>query len=124
MFRYHNGGYSGSCKSCTLEYLKTKVRNPLARKIDKKLDKYRGRDKKHGHVFNLTNKWYRENILNKPCYYCGKPAVGCDRLDNNQGHTITNCVPCCHRCNVIRNVYFTPEQMLKLAKYIVEFIDK
>jgi deoxycytidylate deaminase len=37
----------------------------------------------------------------QPCIYCGKQitTAGIDRIDNNVGYTIDNCVACCRVCN-------------------------
>lgn len=50
----------------------------------------------------LTAQWIAENILSKPCHYCGESdwtKIGCDRIDNDKPHTPDNVVPCCHSCN-------------------------
>lgn len=38
------------------------------------------------------------------CDYCGNHSIRMtmDRIDNSKGHTITNVVPACYRCNMIR----------------------
>ena len=62
-----------------------------------------------------------ENILTKPCVYCGDTyRVGCDRIDNSKGHTKDNVVPCCIECNTARNNYFTYEEMKRLGRTIAE----
>ena len=53
-------------------------------------------------------------LTQSDCYYCGDPPSkvrtkehcygtyvcnGIDRLDNEQGYSIDNCVPCCETCN-------------------------
>jgi hypothetical protein len=52
-------------------------------------------------------------LIAMPCFYCGSPPErirkvsrngsvsfnGIDRIDNSQGYTIDNTVPCCHTCN-------------------------
>ena len=58
------------------------------------------------------------NIITKNCYYCGaKPNnvqkgvnnndnyfySGIDRIDNNIGYNIDNCVPCCKICNRVKS---------------------
>lgn len=56
-----------------------------------------------------------ESLIQRPCHYCGATAAqkyisnrkskgsytynGIDRLDNNEGYTFHNCVPCCGKCN-------------------------
>jgi len=60
--------------------------------------------------------FYKLSQMN--CYYCGiKPSNLCknknseiyynglDRVDNNIGHFINNCVTCCKYCNIMKNNY-------------------
>lgn len=57
-----------------------------------------------------------DNILLKPCIYCGDThRIGCDRIDNTLGHTKNNVVPCCIECNTARNNYFTYDEMRLLG---------
>jgi hypothetical protein len=47
------------------------------------------------------------NFWGKNCYYCTDKikTVGIDRIDNNKGYTIENCVPCCGICNRMKMQY-------------------
>ena len=44
-------------------------------------------------------------LLNEGCFYCGKNLVGketgtgLDRIDNSEGYTNENVLPCCGDCN-------------------------
>lgn len=88
-------------------------------KIRTKLSFYRSTDKHKGRSNDLTLEWYKRNIYNKECIYCGsKKNVGCDRIDNTKGHLQSNCVPCCARCNLTRANRFSYEEMLELGKVI------
>lgn len=52
---------------------------------------------------DLTAEWIVENILSKPCHYCGETdwhKLGCDRVDNSKPHTKDNVVACCKECNI------------------------
>ena len=61
------------------------------------------------------------NILTKPCIYCGDTKrIGCDRIHNDGGHTKDNVVPCCYDCNCARNNNFSYEEMKVLGKTIRE----
>jgi hypothetical protein len=54
------------------------------------------------------------NLVTKPCFYCGADPQkvmhnsslfmigGIDRMDNDQGYHIENCVPCCGMCNLAK----------------------
>lgn len=46
-----------------------------------------------------------ENIVSKPCFYCGFDAalIGIDRLNSDKDYTIKNVVPCCKNCNLAKN---------------------
>lgn len=98
--------------------------------------------KKHceekGRSFDLTlNQFY--NIITKNCFYCGsKPEVnesyskkygknktiepfnGVDRIDSSLGYSITNCVPCCEKCNKMKLTHQVSD-FLKHIKKIYEF---
>jgi 5-methylcytosine-specific restriction endonuclease McrA len=79
--------------------------------------------KKRGLEFKLTEEQVKK--LNKSaCFYCGLPSSnkvreydnhgkhrcngvyeynGIDRIDNNKGYVMDNCVPCCKVCNRAKN---------------------
>lgn len=65
-------------------------------------------------------------LLNSGCFYCEAGLLtetGCslDRLDNSGGYTIENVVPCCGKCNQIRNVHLTHEEMKIAMQAILNF---
>lgn len=68
---------------------------------------------KRGHTFSLTKDEVRK-LIKSNCFYCGvEPSniikrkrmakefrySGIDRIDNLNGYSPDNCVPCCIRCN-------------------------
>lgn len=120
MFRCRKGkGYENTCNSCRVKSFRSKYA-PYS--WSNKLVKYKQEDIRKGLEYDLTDTWYMLNIDGEPCYYCGSlENIGCDRLDNTRGHTTDNCVPCCFRCNSIRNNFFTPEQMKRIAEFIKTF---
>lgn len=77
------------------------------------------------------------DMIHKPCYYCGLPpsnkvsnrtryfggedvrVSGLDRVDNEKGYIPGNVVPCCGRCNSIKNAV-----TLHIAKKMVEFASR
>ena len=91
-------------------------------KASKMISSYRNKDKRNGvDICDLTIDWMIDNILTKSCIYCGDThRIGCDRLDNNKGHTKNNVVPCCLECNTARNNNFSFEEMKILGKTIGE----
>lgn len=91
-------------------------------KASKMISQYKAKDRLNGCALcDITIDWMVENILSKPCHYCGDTRrVGCDRIDNKKGHTMDNVVPCCIECNTARNNYFTYDEMRRLGKTIAE----
>lgn len=91
---------------------------------------YRRDAVKRGYVFELTKKEFDELII-KPCYYCGREKTGkqmynnwglieytgIDRVDNGVGYVSTNVVPCCKDCNYLKKAV-TPE-IIKKAFYFL-----
>jgi hypothetical protein len=57
-------------------------------------------------LFTLTQEDF-EKLVIQPCYYCGFYSmhrfVGIDRIDNNKGYILENCIPACKMCNLIKN---------------------
>lgn len=48
-------------------------------------------------------------MFHDPCFYCGnnddKSLRGIDRVDNDEGYVLENCVPCCIACNSAKRNY-------------------
>lgn len=74
---------------------------------------YKAKSKKENIDWNLSEGQFKD-LINKNCHYCSiEPNQiyqrkgyyghivynGIDRVDNNKGYTIDNCVPCCKKCN-------------------------
>lgn len=89
-------------------------------KASKMISTYKCLDKQRNfNLCDITIDWMIENIFRKKCVYCGDTSkLGCDRKDNNKGHTIDNVVPCCYTCNTVRNNNFSYEEMLVLGDTI------
>ena len=88
--------------------------------------------------FDISRSEFIDWYLNqkKECYYCGisqdkitlnndlMPNINIhrltlDRLDSNKGYRLDNIVLCCARCNLIKNDFFTPEEMKEIGeKYV------
>ena len=58
-----------------------------------------------------------DRLVIQPCYYCGFKSVsrlnGIDRIDNNKGYILQNCITCCKMCNLFKNML-----------HPIEFLDK
>ena len=66
---------------------------------------YKWDDRKKGHECDLTSEFILNEILSKPCFYCGETdwhKIGMDRVINSLGHLQNNVVPCCCSCNASR----------------------
>ena len=81
---------------------------------------YKNKDKKMGvSICDMDIEWMVLNILTKPCIYCGDTyRIGADRIENTEGHTKKNVVPCCYECNCARNANFTFEEMKIIGQAI------
>ena len=52
------------------------------------------------------------------CFYCGGESTGLDRLDNNIGYSLDNCVPCCRTCNRVKGDIFDYEETFVMINAI------
>lgn len=95
-------------------------------KASKMISSYKCRDRRLGvSICDIDIDWMIENIISKPCVYCGDTyRIGCDRIDNTKGHTKDNVLPCCYECNTVRNNNFTVDEMKILGKTIQEIKSK
>ena len=68
-----------------------------------KFCRYRARAKKKGLEFKLEYEVF-ERLLTSPCYYCGynDEHNGIDRANNNMGYTLSNSIPSCVCCNIMK----------------------
>lgn len=69
-----------------------------------------------GWDYDLTVDFIR-NLLNSFCVYCGgMDSLQLDRKDNAVGYVQTNVVPACKRCNTVKSMYLSYDQMMTVAK--------
>jgi len=78
---------------------------------------YKTNAKKRNIDFHLDKNEFRK-LTTQSCHYCGSPPTqvrknrngkyksyiynGVDRIDNEEGYTPNNCVPCCKDCNIAK----------------------
>jgi len=75
----------------------------------------RSNAKAREYEFTITLEEYLTLIKENVCEYCKGPLPetggGVDRKDNSQGYHLWNLVPCCSRCNDMKSVYLTYNEM-------------
>ena len=113
------GGTTKSC-GCLKKELASKqsILNPGVASMRALIGNYKKRAEKRGIEYKLTEEQFAE-ITQQDCYYCGtKPNNvaknrscngkyiynGLDRVNNNNGYTVENIVPCCKICNRAKDV--------------------
>lgn len=86
---------------------------------------YKSNARNRGIDFDLSFEEFN-SLISSPCHYCGtEPSVlngghmanrrhkdqpnlytnGIDRIDSSKEYSVENCVPCCKKCNMMKNVY-------------------
>lgn len=96
-------GNSQSCGCYQKELISGERISKERKHLNKKFNQYRHGAIKRDYDFDLTIDDV-EKLLNKKCHYCGNiNSDGIDRVNNNIGYNIDNCVPCCKTCNRAKN---------------------
>lgn len=89
--------------------------------------------------FSLSEKEF-EKLISSKCAYCKKPPSskykmnecstvplrvfiynGLDRVDNSKGYISGNCVPCCKRCNQMKNDMSLSEWLSQMRLVLANF---
>ena len=97
--------YRKDCKICMNEYVKASLSH---RYINSKRNATLGN---RNYCYELTKEDYDRITTNQKCIYCkGQDGneifgyyVGIDRVSNDTGYVIGNCVPCCGTCNSMKS---------------------
>lgn len=95
---------------------------------------YRGNARKRGILFELDFNSF-DSLITSNCSYCGEKPTnstrasrrihkgqpplyynGVDRINSNLGYSVNNCVPCCSKCNLMKNVFSTEEFISHIHK--------
>lgn len=114
--KHKNDGLSCWCKECRKEYYQDHIEeikeyyqnnkekiSEQYQTLDGRYFLYRRNATRKSREFVLTVEQFEE-VTSQFCYYCGKYTegkehCGIDRVDNDKGYILENCVPCCFRCN-------------------------
>jgi hypothetical protein len=132
--------YSGRVKSCGCLTAQRAVALGRANKLKEGnstensiISAYKYHCKKRGHIFELS-KNECHNLFLGNCYYCNNPPnkkithPGCvgefvyngiDRIDNNKGYNLDNCVSCCTNCNLAKRT-LSLNEFMNMIKNIYE----
>lgn len=129
-------GHKKSCGCIKSERISRSMSLPIKITAENQLyNEYKQNAKKRELTFNLSKKEFI-SFLYGDCFYCGnKPSNfirkrrvtgeeihyfnGVDRVNNELGYALDNCVTCCKLCNHAKN-NLTKEEFIALAKRIVE----
>lgn len=105
---------------------------------------YKNNAESRHHDFNLTFEEFNK-LISGNCEYCGSnPEIrngghlekrknkdqpdlytnGVDRIDSSKGYTIDNCVSCCSKCNMMKNIYTKDEFLNHITKIFNYQINK
>lgn len=73
-------------------------------------------------VFELTF-WDFASRVTLPCYFCGfnKHLNGLDRLNSALDYTLDNVVPCCSKCNFMKQRYSCEEFIEQCKRVALNF---
>jgi hypothetical protein len=104
-------GYRGECKSCRYIYESSPKNKQRKRERERRLQatpKYRLKKYKVGAKarkidWGLTEGEFM-SFWQRPCRYCNSPieTIGLDRIDNTEGYSLPNVIPCCTVCNKMK----------------------
>lgn len=80
---------------------------------------YKEGAKKRAIAFKLTKAEF-SRLARQPCSYCGRNdrAMGLDRLDNECGYSVGNCISCCVSCNRLK-MHFDARIFVRKAMQIL-----
>ncbi len=86
--------------------------------IDSGYKKFMRSIKQCGKEVSLSFEEYKY-LRKRPCFWCGGEIwniIGLDRLDNKKGYNLSNCVPSCGMCNILRAGYNIKSFMTSVVK--------
>ena len=97
----HHGAISPQNRSKQHRAYETKMRDPKYR-----WGQFLNQAKQRGLAVGISFETYQQ-LIYSACHYCSQyptsqTRIGIDRLDSCGDYEITNCVPCCARCNFMK----------------------
>lgn len=132
---HRNSVVHGRTKSCgCLRKGKRNLLPPREAALNVYFSAYKGSAKHRKKSFQLTIEDFKL-ITSKDCYYCGQSpqeikrkhklnynciANGIDRINNDIGYELNNCVPACIDCNKAKSM-MSKEQFLNFIKRVYNF---
>lgn len=129
-------GWVSSCGCLKSKSARKRSKEKLGNKYNASFNglytSYRKRAKKIDLEFKLSKEEFY-NLNKQNCYYCGIEPLqvrrekgtwdtniflynGIDRLDNNYGYSLENCVPCCKTCNYAKHMMTLDEFFLWIKR--------
>lgn len=130
--QYSRGKFSKKCCKDCLPVRVSEKKGMLQEVVDLYStirNRYRRDGAARGYTFELTNEQFDKLIVGD-CHYCGRNKVsrqlynsrevfytGIDRVDNEKGYHIDNCVSCCKYCNSSKKA-ITKDMVEKIYKFI------
>jgi len=131
----HSGVKSCGCshKEVMNDYFDSRLGTSEDRSLKKLFLRYKGRAKARNYSFDLKYSQFKKLVFGE-CYYCGsKPETkivsksgviafynGIDRLNNEEGYTLLNCITCCGICNYMKRDMSIDE----FIRHIEKILDK
>lgn len=110
-------GTTVSC-GCAMRGIKNRFHKPVSSRYSAARSGAKQRDL----TFELTLEQFAA-ITELPCAYCGQERGshrGVDRVDSKLGYVEGNCVPCCWICNRFKGSDLSPEEMVEVARNILQ----
>lgn len=125
-----------SCGCAKSVWISQKMSIPIKDRVENQLFRqYRQSAEKRELTFNLSKEEFVSFLYND-CFYCGVAPLNCmvkvkvtgseshnfngiDRVNNEMGYALDNCVSCCKLCNHAKND-LTKEEFILLAKRIAK----
>jgi len=98
--------YNNKCIKCYNQYLQIEENRNKRDIFQQILKNYKGSATRRNITWNLSDK-QALYLYKQKCHYCAYNCSvnGIDRINSNGVYDIDNCVSCCKRCNIMKNVY-------------------